>query len=157
MARRGMGLHPGASRLKAKGGRRFPANEDQAYLAFAREHDCAIAPVLYNLTQQEVAAKGFWPCGTRPERHHNEAAHVVGTKGAGNVHDRGSVCALCPVHHDEQEGRTKQMNAKYGVDLQQLAADYLADYTRIMASMGMNPDGSPLGSAVTISDDGEVL
>lgn len=53
------------------------------------------------------------------------AAHVVKTRGAG-AWDRGFVAPLCAGHHAEQEGRTAEFNAKYGVDLEQVAAELAA-------------------------------
>ncbi len=40
--RRGVGLHPGASRLKSKGGSRFPGRRDPQYRAFVKAHPCAV-------------------------------------------------------------------------------------------------------------------
>jgi len=122
-----MGLHPGASRLTSKGGSKFPEKVDLPYRAFCKDRGCAIAPVLYNLTLQEIAERGWWPCGTRPERAGVEFAHVVRTWGASGE-DRGVGVGLCPAHHDEQEGRTKQMVAKYGVDLYELAQANQVEY-----------------------------
>ncbi len=128
--RRGLGPHPGVHRPKSKGGRRFPHLADPLYLAYVRQLPCAMESVLGSLTKTEIAERGWWPCGSRPERDHIEPAHVVATKGSGQVHDRGSVVPLCPVHHDEQEGRTKSMVDKYGVDLYQLAEDVAVPYTQ---------------------------
>ena len=126
-----MPIHPGAKKPKHKGGRRYPMNDDPHYRAYVREFPCAAQRVLYNLTQQEIAEQGLWPCRYFPGRPRNEAAHVLGTKGAGNVHDRDSVCSLCPGHHDEQEGRTPRFERLYGIDFAVIVAELRGPYEKV--------------------------
>ena len=93
------------SRLKANGGSRFPKRRQPEFMAWIRTLPCV------------VVGRGCWG--------QIEAAHVVKTRGAGGW-DRGFVAPLCEGHHDEQEGKTAEFNAKYGVDLEQVAADLAA-------------------------------
>ena len=53
------------------------------------------------------------------------AAHAYKTRNTG-AWDRGFVVPLCYGHHLEQEGRTAEFNLKYGVDLEQVAAELAA-------------------------------
>lgn len=146
-------MHPGAKRLKAKGNSRFPERRDPQYRAFVKAHDCAVATVLHDLTRDEILARHWWPCGSRPERDGIEFAHLK-TQGSGGD-DRGNGWPACAAHHDEQEGKTKQFIHKYGVDLYQVAADLDAEYERAM-ERGLIPRPAPIRESA-VSDDGEIL
>jgi hypothetical protein len=53
-----------------------------------------------------------------------EAAHVVHTRGMGGCgSSKDEVVYLCTAHHGEQEGRSAAFEARYGVDLRELAAE----------------------------------
>ena len=127
-------LHPGRQRLQVKGESRFPHRRDPAYQAYIRGLPCALTTHLRNLTLEEIAARGWWPCGSRPERDRVEAAHLQ-TRGAGGD-DRGNLVPLCAAHHDEQEGHTKRFCLKYGGDLYQLAGELLIAYEEGEAACG---------------------
>lgn len=144
-------MHPGAKKLKAKGGSRFPERRDPQYRAFVKAHPCALAKLLHDLTRDEILAKRWWPCGTRPERDGIEFAHLK-TQGSGGD-DRGNGWPACAVHHDEQEGRTKQFIAKYGVDLYAVAQALDDDYAKAI-ERGLIPRSSPTPE---VTDDGEIL
>lgn len=52
-----------------------------------------------------------------------QQAHVVHTRGMGGAGGRWYETApLCPPHHTEQEGRTPAFDAKYGLNLESVAA-----------------------------------
>jgi len=61
-----------------------------------------------------------------PGRFRVEAAHLK-TRGSGG-YDVGNTVPLCPVHHDEQEGRTAEFEARYGLDLKAEAARLAAQW-----------------------------
>ena len=60
-------------------------------------------------------------CGTLPGRPRVEPAHVR-TWGS-TRRDHGNIVPLCPLHHEEQEGRTRAFGARYGLDLAAIAAE----------------------------------
>ena len=119
-------LHPGAHPLEAKGGSRYPEHVDAPYRAYVRSLPCAVDAVAHDLTRTEIAEKGWWPCASRPERDRVEAAHLRTWSASGE--DRGNLVPMCPVHHDEQEGKTKRFCDKYVIDLYQLAAEIQVEY-----------------------------
>ena len=63
-------------------------------------------------------------CGSRPGRLKVEPAHVV---CKAHAPDRKNLVPLCPAHHDDQEGRTKEFERFYHVSLK---AEALALDTR---------------------------
>ena len=90
---------------RATGGKRFPRRRQPEFTAWIRTLPCV------------VAGRGCWGLVV--------AAHVVKTRGAG-AWDRGFVAPLCEGHHEEQEGKTARFNAKYAVDLEQIATELAA-------------------------------
>lgn len=53
-----------------------------------------------------------------------DAAHVVHARGMGGTgSNRDEVVYLCRGHHTEQEGHSAAFEARYGVDLKELAAE----------------------------------
>ncbi len=147
-----MPMHPGASKLKAKGGSRFPARRDPQYREFVKAHDCAVQAALHDLTRDEILARHWWPCGSRPERDGVEFCHLK-TQGSGGD-DIGNTVPLCPVHHDCQEGRTKQFNALYGIDLYAIAAELQTEYEQAI-ERGLIP--RPKLSEPQVTEDGEII
>ena len=96
---------PRRARLKPRSRtKRPPPGRDNAYRAWIRDHPC----LLYRPGQTST-------CETRPPRRSIEAAHVQ-TWGSSR-RDHGNLVPLCPKHHDEQEGRTREFEAWYTVDL----------------------------------------
>lgn len=73
--------------------------------------------------QREHGAK-MWPAGWAPCWGPIDPAHVR-TRGAGGTAD--DVVYLCRGHHREQEGRTADFEARYGVDLTAEAARLAAE------------------------------
>lgn len=73
----------------------------------------------------------------RPDEPHrllwyrSEAAHVRTRGAAGN--DRDNTVPLCRYHHDEQEGKTAAFEAKYGVNLKELAVAYTRQFDKQVA------------------------
>ena len=59
----------------------------------------------------------------------SDPTHVNKTRAQG-VGDCGEVLNLCRRHHGEQEGRTAEFNAKYGIDCKQEALNLWATYER---------------------------
>ena len=110
------------STLRAKSpktkGHRFPKMVDEAYRTWIRERLCAVAGPNYGPGQRYC---DFWPW--RPGM---ECAHLK-TRGSGGE-DGGNIVPLCPAHHEEQEGRTAEFEARYGVDLSAIAADLWVRY-----------------------------
>ena len=107
------------ARLVAKGGSRFPKSVNRKYRAWIREQKC----VIYEL----------WvgTCHGYEERYAVEPAHVKPWGSSGK--DEGNLVPLCPYHHDEQEGKTRKFEARYGVNLTDLAAQYWARYQQEQA------------------------
>jgi hypothetical protein len=64
-------------------------------------------------------------CGALPDRYDVEACHVV-TKAHAGDHD--NLYPGCPVLHDEQEGRTKACEGKYGVSFKAIAKQITTDF-----------------------------
>lgn len=108
--------------IKAKGKSRFPKRRCPEYIAWIREQQCALTD-LWRLA--DGLGKVHW-CHPRPERLGTEPAHIK-TQGAGGS-DLWNTVPLCPAAHDEQEGHTTEFEARYGVDLTALAADYTRRY-----------------------------
>jgi hypothetical protein len=64
------------------------------------------------------------PAGWRGCSGEVEAAHVVHARGHGGCNSSADeVVYLCTGHHREQEGRSRAFEARYGIDLRQLAAE----------------------------------
>jgi len=105
------------TRLKAKGGSRFPKSVNRKYRAWIRTQSCVLYPVAW--------------CGGYEGRSRIEPAHVKPFASSGR--DAGTICPLCPKHHDEQEGKTREFEARYGVNLTDLAAQYWARYQQEQA------------------------
>lgn len=95
------------TRIKAKGGSRFPKQRQPEYTAWITTLSCT------------VANADCWQ-GIHP-------AHVNRTRASG-APDLGEVVPLCPFHHAEQEGRTARFNAKYGIDLSAIAIRLACEY-----------------------------
>jgi hypothetical protein len=67
------------------------------------------------------------PCAVRGcERGPIQCAHVGKTRANGGRWYE--IAPLCPVHHLAQEGRTEWFNARYGVDLMEIAFRLAADW-----------------------------
>lgn len=67
------------------------------------------------------------PAGWRGCSGSVEAAHVVHARGHGGCNSSADeVVYLCTGHHGEQEGKSREFEARYGVDLAQLAAEQAA-------------------------------
>lgn len=98
------------TRLKAKGRSRFEKRRDPKYVAWCKRH---------------------WYCAIQGRQGHRcwgvlkTFAHVFGTRGAG-AYDLGEGVILCEAAHAEQEGRTDEFIAKYGVDVRALAVTMAA-------------------------------
>ena len=100
-------------RIKAKGKSRFPKRRNAEYLAWIRQQPCIFG---------SLAAIGW----IKPQETRTEAAHIR-TRGAGGD-DLWNVVPMCRDHHQEQEGRTREFETRYGIDLIALAADYTRRY-----------------------------
>jgi hypothetical protein len=99
--------------LRAKGRSRFPKTVDLPYRAWICSLPCLIRRKHH--------------CQGRPNRRHVEPAHVKTWGSSGQ--DRGNLVPLCPAAHDEQEGRTRELEERYGVDLK-YEAERLAEVYR---------------------------
>jgi len=98
--------------LKAKGKERFPKKINRPLRVVIRGLWCVVPTHSTRPT----------PCGFYAERPGIEACHLE-PKARGKGDDY-QLFPACPRHHDEQEGRTAEFEAKYGLDLTQLAHDY---------------------------------
>ena len=116
-------------RLPVHGESRFPHRRDPLYKAWLLAFDeCVVQTVIRSLTRSELAEQGLQPCGFVPGRARIEHCHLR-TQGSGGD-DRANSFTACPIHHDEQEGRTKAFCARYGLDLYQIVLDLDAQYVR---------------------------
>lgn len=116
-------------RTKNRGRSRFPKRREAGLVAWIREQVCAVA-----------SRAGRGECGSHfLNRRPTEPAHIK-TQGSGG-YDRDNVVPLCPKHHDEQEGCTREFEAKYNVNLRALAVGYSQQYDKQVA-LGWIPDWS---------------
>jgi hypothetical protein len=110
--RRGKATLARRTPLKARGGDRFPRLRDDKYRAFIREQPCHL-----------------WHGALCFIELPSVAAHVK-SRGAGGP-DRGNILPLCRAHHQEQHAiGIRSFEARYHVDLAQIAAEYATDYAR---------------------------
>lgn len=104
---------------RSKGGSAFPKRRCKPYRDWIKDQPCAVA---------EHGMVGRGPCGPQPGRYKIECCHLI-PKARGSD-DRGNCFPACPVHHDEQEGRTAEFERKYGLNLTELVATYDAAFAR---------------------------
>ena len=107
------------SRVRQKAGKpkRFAQRRDHAYKTWILQQLCAVWGFLQP-----------FGCEGRPDRLPIEPAHLK-TRCAGGD-DRNNLVPLCPKHHDEQEGHTRAFEAKYNVNLKQIATELTERYDR---------------------------
>ena len=106
-------------------GSKYPKSEDKPYRAWVAEHDCIIAEAASRLDEIPASWNG---CGYYPDRRSNEPCHVKAWGSSGL--DHGNIYSGCPGHHDEQEGKTKAFERKYGVRLKAVARQFWVRYER---------------------------
>lgn len=102
--------------LPKRGASRFPDRRDEGLTAWIRTLPCTVAGFLGG------------PDGCRGRI---DPAHLQ-TRGAGG-YDRNNEVPLCRRHHDEQEGHTAEFEAKYGVNLREIAARLTQVYDQMQA------------------------
>lgn len=102
-----------AGRIKRRGRSRFPKLRDPKLIKFVLTGPCLVRFMASNRTD----CSGYI-----------EPAHIK-TRGAAGP-DRDNVLPLCHKHHAEQEGRTKKFEAKYKLNLRELAVYVTAQYEK---------------------------
>jgi hypothetical protein len=103
--------------------KRFAKRRDDAYRYWIRKQKCVIRSAweFFGNTRGMLLV-----CGGIGDRQTVEPAHLK-TRGAGGD-DRNNLVALCPKHHDEQEGKTAAFEKLYSVNLKELAVAYTQRY-----------------------------
>lgn len=106
---------PIPARKKDPSKRRFAKRRNPDFVAWAKERGCFLA--LHPMHRY---------CQFYDDRLQYEFMHIK-TRGSGGD-DAGNGIVGCPGIHDEQEGRTKAFEAKYQVNLREIAAALWAQY-----------------------------
>lgn len=106
------------TKLRAKGGSRFPKQRDRAYTNWIKTLPCTV-----------TSRSPWWLIDERVEPCFGpiDPAHVNKTRAQG-APDLGQVVPLCRGHHDEQEGRTARFDRRYHLKLEKIAADLASQY-----------------------------
>lgn len=98
--------------IKPRGRSRFPKRRDPDFVEWVRGRACAL--------------RHGHICRTVGQRFHIEPAHLK-TQGSGGG-DLWNIVPMCPWLHDQQEGKTREFEVRFGVDLTALAAQCTQQY-----------------------------
>lgn len=105
-------------KARGKKGSRFPKRRDKAFTEWVAKHECCL----------RESVRGCWHPGEEMERgRFSDPAHIGKTRGAG-AYDKGEVANLCRRHHRMQEGKTKQFEQVFDVNLRVVARELAARY-----------------------------
>lgn len=101
------------TRLRSRGRSRYPKARRMDYRAWIREQPCILSHLGHT-------------CEGVGDRQRIEACHVKTWGSSGT--DEGNLFPACPTVHDMQEGRTKEFEKRFKLNLSVAAQQYWTAY-----------------------------